>query len=223
MNKTALSILTATFLLFTQGCGNRLWEDAKGTTSDTFNYVFDTTPTARPYHDTASVPIIELNYRAADTLYANVASDELSPDSAIFVAPFANANDPGDKSVFGRTMTDQIADRLVQRGAHINAAAPNATDFTYGAGVTAADYAKAAGLAGSSRQLPPRSAKLVGSYVIADQYIYMTAQVVRLVDSTVVSAHNWTLPITDSVRQMLPQLSAQDRGLAPTVKTSFND
>jgi hypothetical protein len=43
------------------------------------------------------------------------------------------------------------------------------------------------------------------------------------VDSAVVSAHNWTLPITDSVRQMLPQLAAEDKGMVPTVKTSFND
>ncbi len=223
MNKTALSILMATLLFLTAGCGNRMWQDTKGVTTGTFNYVFDTTPTAQPYHDTASVPIIELNYRAADTLYANVASHELSPDAAIFITPFTNENDPGDTSVFGRTMTDQIADRLVQRGVHVNAGTPNVTDFTYAVGVTGEDYGKAAGLAGSSRQLPPRSAKLVGSYVIADQYVYMTARVVRLVDSIVVSAHNWTLPITASVRQMLPQLSAQDQGLTPTVKTSFND
>jgi TolB-like protein len=223
MNKAALTILTAILLLFVQGCGNRLWEDTKGATSDTFNYVFDTTPTARTYHDTASVPIIELNNRAADVLYSNVATNELTANSAVFVSPFTNQNDPGDKSVFGRTMSQQIADRLVQHGVHITEGVPNATDFTYASGISAADYDKAAGLAGSSRELPPRSAKLIGSYVIADQYVYMTARVIRLVDATVVSAHNWTLPITPSVREMLPQLSAKDEGLVPTVKTSFND
>ncbi|WP_319584014.1 FlgO family outer membrane protein [uncultured Pseudodesulfovibrio sp.] len=223
MNKAALSILTAILLLSLQGCGNRMWEDTKKTTSDTFDYVFDTTPTARSYHDTASVPIIELNDRAADVLFSNVASDELTIHSAVFTAPFTNQNDPGDKSVFGRTMAQQVADRLVQHGVRITEGTPNATDFTYAAGVSAEDYTKAAGLAGSSRELPPRSAKLVGSYVIADRYVYMTARVVRLVDSTVVSAHNWTLPITDSVREMLPQLNAKDEGLVPTVKTSFND
>lgn len=223
MNKAALSILTAILLLFAQGCGNRMWEDTKGASTDTLNYMFDTQPTARAYHDTASVPIIELNYRAADTLFANVSSDELTRNSAVFVTPFTNQDDPGDKSVFGRTMTEQIADRLVQHGVHITEGAPNATDLTYAPGLTGADYRKAAGLAGSSRELPPRSASLIGSYVIADRYVYMTARVVRLVDSTVVSAHNWTLPVTDSVRQMLPQLQVGDEGMAPTVKTSFND
>jgi hypothetical protein len=223
MNKAALSILTATLLLFLQGCGNRMWQDTKEATTETFDYVFDTTPTARTFHDTASVPIIELNNRAADVLFSNVADHELTLDSAVFVSPFTNQNDPGDKSVFGRTMAQQIADRLVQHGVHITEGEPNATDFTYAPGVGAEDYGKAAGLAGSSRQLPPRSAKLVGSYVIADRYVYMTARIVRLVDATVVSAHNWTLPITDSVRQMLPQLKARDEGMVPTVKTSFND
>ncbi|OIQ51445.1 hypothetical protein BerOc1_03398 [Pseudodesulfovibrio hydrargyri] len=223
MNKAALSILTATLLLSLQGCGNRLWEDTKETTSDTFNYVFDTTPTARTFHDAASVPIIELNDRAADVLYSNVAGNELTDDSAVFVSPFTNQNDPGDKSVFGPTMAQQISDRLVQQGVRITEGVPNATDFTYTSGVGPADYEKASGLMGSSRDLPSRSAKLVGSYVIADQYVYMTARIIRLVDSTVVSAHNWTLPITDSVREMLPQLSAKDEGLVPTVKTSFND
>ncbi|EGB13346.1 hypothetical protein DND132_0128 [Pseudodesulfovibrio mercurii] len=223
MNRAALSILTATLLLFAQGCGNRMWEDTKEASTDTFNYVFDSEPTARTYHETASVPIIELNYRAADTLFANVTSDELTLNSAVFVTPFTNQDDPGDKSVFGQTMTRQIADRLVQHGVHITEGVPNATDFTYASGLKGADYEKAAGLAGSSRELPPRSARLTGSYVIADRYVYMTARVVRLVDSTVVSAHNWTLPITDSVRQMLPQLQARDEGMVPTVKTSFND
>ncbi|WP_272700689.1 FlgO family outer membrane protein [Desulfovibrio sp. Fe33] len=223
MNKTALSILAAAALLITQGCGNRMWEDTKGSTTDAFNYVTDNQPTAQAYHDTASVPIIELNSRAADTLYANVSSNELSPNSAVFISPFDNRNDPADKSVFGRTMADQIADRLVQRGVRITEGEPNATDFTYASGVTPKDYDHAAGLAGSSRELPPRTARLAGSYVVADQYIYMTARVIRLVDSTVISAHNWTLPVTDSVRQMLPQLAEQDRGLTPSVKTSFNN
>jgi len=71
-----------------------MWEDTKETTSDTFNYVFDTTPTARSFHDTASVPIIDLNNRAADILYSNVGNNELTPHSAIFASPFTNQNVP---------------------------------------------------------------------------------------------------------------------------------
>ncbi|RWU07234.1 hypothetical protein DWB63_01675 [Pseudodesulfovibrio sp. S3] len=220
MNKTALSILMAVTLLFTQGCGNRMWEDSKDATSDTFNYVFDTAPTARAYHDLEEIPIIELNHRAADVLYSNVAKAELTNQSAIYVKRFTNQNDPGDTSIFGSVMSQQVADRLVQRGMLITEGEPGATDLLYGGGTTAADYRKTGGLAGAKKELPPRSGMLTGTYVIGDNYVYVSAKVVRLVDSAVVSANDWVLPISDNVRQMLPQLK-KDEGLTPSVKTSF--
>lgn len=223
MNKAPLSILMTAALLLTQGCGNRIWEDGKDTASSTYDYVFDTAPTARSYHDTAEIPVIELNYRAADTLYANVARDELTPDSALFVRRFVNRRDPGDNAVFGYVMAEQIADRLVQDGMLVTEGEPNVTDFNYGPGVTPDDYRKAgSNVAGTFKPLPPRAAKLTGSYVVGENYVYMTAKVVRLVDSAVVSAHNWVLPVTDNIRQMLPQLRTDD-GLSPTVRTSFGE
>ncbi len=221
MNKAALSILMTATLLFAQGCGNRMWEDGKDTASTTFDYVFDTAPTARPYHDTAEIPVIELNYRAADTLYANVTREELTRESALFVRRFVNRQDPGDNAIFGYVMAEQVADRLVQHGMLVTEGEPNVTDFSYAAGVTPDDYRKTgSNITGSTKPLPPRAAKLTGSYVIGEDYVYMTAKVVRLVDSAVVSAHNWVLPVTDNIRQMLPQLRI-DEGLTPTVKTSF--
>lgn len=216
-------LLMATILLFTTGCGNRMWEDTKETTQDTFNYVFDTAPTARAYHDVAEVPVIELNHRAADVLYSNVSKGELTLQSAVFVKRFINQGDPSDASIFGYVMTQQVTDRLVQRGVLITDGEPNATDFTYRNNLTAADYVEAGGLqTGSKKELPPRSARLTGAYVIGDNYIYMSAKVTRLVDSAVVSAHDWVLPITDNIRQMLPQLKVEE-GLTPSVKTSFNN
>lgn len=223
MNKAALSILMTAALLLTQGCGNRMWQDSKETTSDTFNYVFDTAPTARSFHDTAEIPIIELNYRAADTLYANVTRNELTSDSALFVRRFVNRQDPGDNAIFGYVMAEQVADRLVQNGMLVTEGEPNVTDFTYAAGVTPEDYRKSgSNMTGAFKPLPPRAAKLTGSYVVGEDYVYLTAKVVRLVDSAVVSAHNWVLPVTDNVRQMLPQLRL-DEGLTPTVRTSFGE
>lgn len=222
MKKAALMLLAAATLFFTTGCGNRMWEDTKETTADTFNYVFDTEPTARSYHDVAEVPIIELNHRAADVLYSNVAKGELTLQSAVFVRQFSNQSDPSDASIFGYVMTQQVTDRLVQRGVLITEGEPNATDYTYSNNLTAADYVDSGGLqTGKEKVLPPRSARLTGTYVIGDNYIYMHAKVTRLVDSAVVSAHDWVLPITDNIRQMLPQLKVEE-GLTPTVDTSFD-
>jgi len=218
MIKAGLTLLVIATLLVASGCGNRIWEDSKKGAVDSYEYVFDDAPTARSYHDTAEIPIIELNYRAADVLYSNVSPGELTLQSAIFVKRFINQNDPSDTTMFSHVMTQQVADRLVQREVLITDGKPNETDFKYGEGVTGADYLNRSALA--AKDLPPRAAKLTGTYVIGDNFIYMSAKVTRLVDSAVVSAHNWTLPITDNVRQMLPILQNDD-GLKPTVKTSF--
>ena len=93
MNKVALILVVTLTTLFTSGCGNRMWESTKKTTSDTYNFMFDSAPTARSYHEISSIPLIELNYQAADVIYSNVGKYELSKHSAIFVHPFTNQND----------------------------------------------------------------------------------------------------------------------------------
>jgi len=220
MSKTATTILVIFTLLFATGCGNRIWEDSKKAVGTTYNYVFDDAPTAVSYHATSEIPMIELNHRAADVLYANVNMGELTDESAIFVKNFTNEKNPGDNAVFGQVVTQQISDRLVQRKVLIKSGEPNASDYLYRDGLSPADYEGKTST--RARDLPPRSAMLSGGYVIGDNYIYMSAKVTRLVDSAVVSAHNWTLPISDNVREMLPQLKKQDKGMEPTVKTAFD-
>ncbi|WP_319542956.1 FlgO family outer membrane protein [uncultured Pseudodesulfovibrio sp.] len=219
MNKAVLILLTISTTLLMAGCGNRMWEDSKEATSETFDYVFDTAPTARSYHETSSIPLIELNYRAADVLYSNVGKGELTLESAVFVKPFTNQNDPGDNAIFGSVVTQQIADRLVQRGVLITEGSPNVTDYLYKKDVNPEKYKNLTTV--MSGKLPPRSGMLTGNYVIGDNYVYMSSKVVRLVDSAVVSAHNWTLPISDNIRQMLPQLTKSE-GMVPTVKNKFD-
>ena len=219
MNKVVLILMVTIITLFASGCGNRMWESTKETTSDTYNFVFDSAPTARSYHETSSIPLIELNYQAADVIYSNVGKYELSKHSAIFVHPFTNQNDPSDNAIFGRVMTEQVSDRLVQRGVLITSGEPNKTDYEYTKDINPNDYRSMN--SNISGKLPPRAAMLTGTYVLGDNYIYMSAKVTRLVDNAVVSGHNWTLPITDNVRQMLPQLKLDD-GLEPSVKTKFD-
>lgn len=116
-------------------------------------------------------------------------------------------------------MTEQVSDRLVQRGVVITHGEPRPDQYFLPKGVDPQKYSEPA--KGTIETLPPRAAVLSGSYVIGDNFIYLSAKVVRLDDNAVVSGHNWTLPVTDNVRQMLPQLK-QDDGLEPTVKTKFD-
>lgn len=219
MHKTALILLAAATLLFSTGCGNRFWEDTKGATKSTYNYLFDTSPTAVPYHATAEIPMIEINHDAADILAKNVNDDELTPQSSIFVSRFTNQAKPNDQAIFGDVVKDQIADRLVQHDMLVTTSDPKSTDLLYPAGATGDDYLGKTDA--KTADLPPRSARLSGVYVIGENFIYLSARITRLVDSAVVSAHNWTIPISDNIREMIPELKKPGEGMQPTVVTKF--
>lgn len=219
MHKAALTLLAITTLLFSTGCGNRMWEDAKGVTKDTYNYVFDTAPTAVPYHATSEIPMIEINHDAADVLAKNVTGDELADHSAVFISRFTNQADPNDQSIFGFVVQDQIADRLVQKELLVTKGDPSVTDILYADGATGDDYLGKTDKKKSD--LPPRSAQLAGTYVIGDNFIYLSARLIRFVDGAIVSAHDWTIPITDNVRAMIPALKKPGEGMEPTVVTQF--
>ncbi|MEF2229643.1 MAG: FlgO family outer membrane protein [Pseudodesulfovibrio sp.] len=219
MTKTIRILTILACLALAAGCGNRMWQDTKKTAGDTFDYVFDTAPTTRAYHDEASVPIIEINHAAADVLYRNIGSNELSKHSPVYVRPFANKTNPDDQAPFGQVVMEQVADRLVQRGVVVTQGEPGPDAFALPRDIDPKRYQSPP--QGSLENLPPRSAVLTGSYVIGDNYVFMTAKITRLDDKAVVSGHNWTIPITDNVRELLPQLK-QDRGLEPTVKNKFD-
>ncbi|WP_419787656.1 FlgO family outer membrane protein [Pseudodesulfovibrio sp.] len=219
MTKTIRILALLSCLAVLAGCGNRMWQDTKKTAGDTFNYVFDTTPTTRTYTEEASVPIIEINHAAADVLFKNISSSELSKKSPIYVRAFTDKTNPANAAPFGQVVMEQVADRMVQRGALITQGEPGPDAFIIPRDVDPQKYDNPP--QGSIENLPPRSAVLSGSYVIGDRYIYMTARIMRLDDHAVVSAHNWAVPITDNVRELLPQLK-QDSGLEPTVKSKFD-
>ncbi len=219
MKKALLTLAILAFTLPTAGCGNRMWQDTKDTAGNTYDYVFDTAPTTRSYHETASIPIIEINHRAADTLYSNIGSYELSKKSPVYTKRFTNQNDPSDNAIFGQVMTEQVSDRLVQRGVVITSGEPKAQNYFLPQGVDPKKYSNP--VKDSLDKLPPRAARLTGTYVIGDNYIYMAAKITRLDDNAIISGHNWTIPITDNVRELLPQLK-QDNGMEPTVKTKFD-
>jgi len=207
-------------LLAAQGCGNKMWEDTKDVTKTSYEYVFDKTPTARSYHDDASVPVIEINYQAADVLARNVTRDELSADSRIYLTVFHNAQNSADHSIFGLVMTQQVSDRLVQRGVHLVQGDPTAEEFFKPENVNMKDYSDPVKF--TEGKLPPRSAMLDGHYVVGDKYVYMTAFIKRLDDNVIVSGYNWTVPITDNTRLLLNQ-PMSEKGMTPTVKTQFQD
>lgn len=219
MHKAALTILAITALLFSSGCGNRMWEDGKRVTRDTYNYVFDDAPTAVSFHDDAEIPLIEVNHNAADILGEHVDGEELSTLSPVYVSRFVDQADPESRAIFGTVVARQVADRLVQQEMRITEGEPLGTDYIYVGDTTSEDY-----LGMTDRkvdELPPRAAQLTGDYVVGDDYVYVSAKITRLVDHTEIAAHSWTVPVTDNVRELLPRLKRPGEGMTPTVATKF--
>lgn len=219
MNKTLLILMICAATVFASGCGNRFWQDTKDTAGDMYDYAFDTSPTAVSFHDEEAVPLIEVNHHAADVLFKNIGKNELSKQSPVYVTTFTNQNDPEDKAIFGKVVTEQISDRLVQRGVVITAGNPDPAAYLMPNGVDMAKYNDPP--QGNINLLPPRAAMLTGTYVIGDNSIYMTAKITRLDDKAVVSGANWIVPVSEDIRQLLPQLRKEE-GMVPTVKTSFD-
>lgn len=218
MYKKLILIAAMTTIWVATGCGNKMWEDTKDVTVDTYDYVFDRTPTARTYHDEESIPIIKVNFQAADVLASHVSGDELTDNSPIYFDVFTNAEDPTDSSVFGLVMSQQVADRLVQKKIRLKKGSPKAQEYFQPQGVDMSKYENPVEYIGDD--LPPRAAVLDGHYVVGDHYVYMTAKITRLDDKVIISGHNWTIPMSDNVRKMLAR-PMPDGGLTPTVKNKF--
>lgn len=218
MYKLALIILALATLILSAGCGSRMWQDTTKTAGDTIHWATDTSPTARTYHEQAEIPLIEINKDAADVLYSGISGYELSKKSPVYVAIFTNQQNPNDKSIFGTIVTEQVSGRLVQRGIHIRDGKPKPEEYFLPPGIDPQKYQNPS--MGSIDKLPPRAAMLNGYYVIGDNMVYMSARITRLDDKTDIAHTNWTIPITENIRQLIPHLQRKD-GLDPSVKTKF--
>lgn len=237
-NKAAILLILFASLL-TTACGSRIWSDTKEFANDSYDYVFDTAPTTRSFHDQAEVPLIEINHRAAQELADHINWNELDRESPVYFTTFTNLHNPNDTAIFGKVMTEQVVDGLVQNKIKMTLGEPKPMDSAEtqvqevviaepmdmltdnGTKTGENEDVEIPPLATKKEELPPPDAKLTGNYVIGDDFIYLHAQVVRLTDDAVISAHNWTVPITDNIREFVPNLK-KEPGMEPTVRTSFN-
>lgn len=161
-----------------------------------------------------NTPIVELNYKAAERLAANM-KKTLPPGSPVYVQAFANMGDPEDARPFGRIVADQVAARLAQEGFRVTEGTPQDPDKPLLA--SPGRYDPSPSNSTSSRDTPPREARLSGTYLLGKNVIYLSSKITRLDDKAVVAGFDWTLPNNKNTRELLPQLKAS--GLTPAVKT----
>lgn len=136
---------------------------------------------------------------AADALFTNLAW-RLDRASLVLASSFVNLANLDETSGFGRLVSNQIGSRLAQYGFSIVETRLR-TDLAMrqrqGEFLLTRDAAKAA-----ARQFGATAA-LVGTYAPAGKRLHVSARIVRLEDSAVLAAYDYSLPLKGEVRSLM--------------------
>ena len=148
-------------------------------------------------HATAtSTDLVEANRIAADRLLQDALID---PDRPVLVATLVSVDQLGESSRLGRTITEQLSGRLVQRGVLVIEPRMRAS--------LAMSPAQGELLLSREVREVSRShdaqAVLVGTYAVSVRSVYVSLKLVHPVGNVVVAAVDYTLPMSDNVRGLL--------------------
>ncbi|MDD2608685.1 MAG: FlgO family outer membrane protein [Giesbergeria sp.] len=150
------------------------------------------------YGDAAHVraDLVESNAQAIDILLKNTALDPARP---LLVATLVSVDRLGESSRLGRTLSEQLAGQLVQRGVLV--VEPRLRDNLV--------MLPSQGELLLSRELHEVSqrhdaqAVLIGTYAVSQRAVYVSLKLVHPVGNLVVAAADYTLPMDDNVRALL--------------------
>jgi TolB-like protein len=143
--------------------------------------------------------LISTSYRTADTLVARM-NPPIGPDQPILAASFVNIDNLEETSGLGRTISEQIASRLTQRGYKVVEMKLRKTIFVSNS---------KGGQFMLSRELRNISIEhnvqyvVVGTYSVANSIIYVSAAVVNPTDNILLATYNYELPLGSNNRTLL--------------------
>lgn len=154
---------------------------------------------ARYYYGDAAqvgVDLVEANTKAIEALLQNTVLD---PSRPILVSTLVSVDRLGESSRLGRTLSEQLAGRLVQRGVLV--VEPRLRDNLV--------MLPSQGELLLSRELHEVSqrhdaqAVLIGTYAASLRSVYVSLKLVHPVGNLVMAAADYTLPMDDNVRSLL--------------------
>jgi len=154
---------------------------------------------ARYYYGDAAhvhVDLVEANTKAIEDLLQNLTLD---PGRPILVSTLVSVDRLGESSRLGRTLSEQLAGRLVQRGVLV--IEPRLRDNL----VMQASQGELL----LSRELHEVSqrhdaqAVLVGTYAASLRAVYVSLKLVHPMGNVVVAATDYTLPMDNNIRSLL--------------------
>lgn len=148
-------------------------------------------------HATAtSTDLVEANRIAADRLLQDALID---PDRPVLVATLVSVDQLGESSRLGRTITEQISGRLVQRGVLViepRMRASLAMSPAQGELLLSREVREVS-------QSHDAQAVVVGTYAASASALYISLKLVTPVGNAVVAAHNYAVPMDENVRVLL--------------------
>jgi len=165
------------------------------------NQLNDHTPEAYvgpTYEQAAESKLITANYRAADILL-NQGTSSLDRAKPILTATLVNLDNLKQSSRLGRLISEHIASRFTQRGLSVVEMKMRGSIFVQeneGELLLSREVQ-------SISQAHSAQAVIVGTYARSQHYVYVTAKLVRSIDSVVLAAHNYVLPLDGNVSAML--------------------
>ncbi|MBT3379114.1 MAG: hypothetical protein HN742_13195 [Lentisphaerae bacterium] len=177
------------------GCHTAWYESEGGVT-----YVVDDVGARRLRPD---VDMVELT-RGAGRLMVTSMRQGLPPDEPILVSSFVDIDDLTQSSTFGRIVAEQVASNLAQQGYKVVEMKLRQEGIF---------IKERAGEFLLSRELQAISASheasavLVGTYAVAEDMVFVTCRLVLVEDSSVIAAHDFSVPIGPNVFRMLKQSS----------------
>lgn len=140
--------------------------------------------------------LITLNYRAADALMLGV---RLDPRQPVLVATLVDQEDLGESSRLGRLFSEQYGSRLSNTGVRVVELKLREQLFmkqTTGALLLSREVRDVS-------QAHDAQAVVVGTYTSSGQTLYVSLKLVKPEGNTVISAHDYALPLNANIKGLL--------------------
>ena len=146
------------------------------------------------------IDLIQTSYNAADQLIER-SSPPLHPNQTILIASIVNIDKLEQSSTFGRTLSEYIGSRLSQHNYTIVEIKLRKSIFIKQNG-GGGEFLLSRDLKDLSVQHNAQ-ALVVGTYSLANDYVYLSTRIIRMRDSTIQSSYGCRLVKDDNINAML--------------------
>jgi len=153
--------------------------------------------------------LVDASYVAADVLVGNikdirmlgnVRQNDFYPTKPILIASFVNIDNVQQSSTFGRMVAEQIGSRIAQHGYKV---------IEMKLRTNSVFIQTQNGEFLLSRELHKIShqhdayAVVVGTYGASKEIVYVTAKLIRVQDSVILSSYDYSLPVGEDTKRLL--------------------